>query len=140
MVDGSPPDPPLDRFGRDGARTPMQWEPEAAGGFTGGAPWLPLADPLERNVADQARDARSILGLYRDLIALRRRLGPGLRFLASAPSVLAYARGEAVVALNLGDDPAPAPPHGEILRETDSGAASDPGVIPARAGWIARAK
>ncbi|MEA2265659.1 MAG: alpha-glucosidase [Solirubrobacteraceae bacterium] len=140
MVDGSPPDPPLDRFGRDGARTPMQWEPEAAGGFTGGTPWLPLADPRERNVADQARDPRSILGLYRDLIALRRRLGPGFRFLESGPSVLAYARGEAVVALNLGDDPAPAPPHGEILRETDFGAARDPNVIPARSGWIARAK
>jgi alpha-glucosidase len=118
----------------------MQWEPEDAGGFTAGTPWLPLADPHQRNVADQARDPASILSLYRDLISLRRGLGPGLRFLETAPSVLAYERGDAIVALNLGDDPAPAPAHGEILRATHAGAAGDPAVIPPHAGWIAREK
>lgn len=52
----------------------MQWDPTPNGGFTTGAPWLPLTDPAQRNVADQARDPGSVLSLYRHLIALRRRV------------------------------------------------------------------
>ncbi|MEA2297250.1 MAG: alpha-glucosidase, partial [Solirubrobacteraceae bacterium] len=124
MADGPIPDPPLDRFGRDGARTPMQWEPGPGGGFTTGTPWLAPADPGERNVADQERDRGSVLWLYRDLIALRPQLGPGLRFLDGAETVLAYRRGEVMVALNLGDAPVRAPAHGEILLASDGGGAA----------------
>jgi glycosidase len=139
MADGPAPDPPLDRHGRDGARTPMQWEPEPAGGFTDGDPWLPLADPRRRNVADQERDPDSVLWLYRDLIALRGELGPGLRFLEADADVLAYERGELVVALNLGSRRAPAPAHGEILRRSGPrGACDDPSFLEPRAGWVAR--
>ncbi len=140
MADGPTPDPALDRAGRDGARTPMQWEPTPAGGFTPGTPWLAPADPLERNVADQEHDRGSVLHLYRDLIALRRELGPGLRFLESDAAVLAYARGDYVVALNLGPDPAPAPARGAIVLATESGEPPDATVLPARAGWVARAR
>ncbi|MCW2923717.1 MAG: glycosidase, partial [Thermoleophilia bacterium] len=61
-------------FGRDAARTPMQWSPEADGGFGSGAvePWLPLGDVAARNVADQRRDPASVLNVVRDAIALRR--------------------------------------------------------------------
>ncbi|HET7686163.1 MAG TPA: alpha-amylase family glycosyl hydrolase [Candidatus Limnocylindria bacterium] len=70
------PGPARDRAGRDAQRTPMQWT--ADGGFTNGEPWLPLTDPARRNVADQAADPRSVLSLYRRLIALRRDV-PALR-------------------------------------------------------------
>jgi hypothetical protein len=43
------------------------------------------------------------------------------------------------VALNLGDEPRPAPDHAEILLATTSGAGADPQVLPPHAGWVARA-
>ena len=91
------PDPPFDRAGRDGCRTPMQWDATASGGFTTGRPWLPLVDPATRNVADQAGDPRSLLSLYRDLIALRRtsaamRAGGHRSFFGVAPEVLCWER------------------------------------------------
>src|SRR5450755_1845887 len=59
--------------GRDGCRTPMQWNTEAHGGFTTGEPWLPLAnDYVRENVANLSADTRSVLNLYRALIELRK--------------------------------------------------------------------
>src|SRR5262249_5768497 len=61
-------------LGRDPERTPMQWDAGAHAGSTTAEPWLPLsADHRTRNVATQRDDARSMLSLYRALIALRRR-------------------------------------------------------------------
>ncbi len=59
---------------RDRARTPMQWEPSATGGFTaaGTTPWLPLGDLSTHNVADQREDPGSLLSLCRRLVAVRR--------------------------------------------------------------------
>ena len=71
--------PPRDRIGRDSFRHPMQWDGSAGGGFTSGAPWLPLDDPAARNIADQRGDPASPLSLYRELIALRRTLPRGVR-------------------------------------------------------------
>ena len=63
--------------------------------------------------------ADSVLWLYRDLIARRRALGPELRFLdARRRRARLSCAATHVVALNLGDAPAPAPPHGEILLAT----------------------
>jgi alpha-glucosidase len=60
-------------LGRDPCRTPMQWSAGLNAGFSDGEPWLPLsADRVSRNVATLDNDARSILTLYRRLIALRR--------------------------------------------------------------------
>jgi alpha-glucosidase len=62
-------------FGRDPERTPMPWDASLHGGFTAGCPWLPLnGDYLTRNVALSAAEGRSILNLYRRLIALRREI------------------------------------------------------------------
>jgi alpha-glucosidase len=72
MRDGPGHDPPYDRAGRDAHRHPMQWDPTPRGGFTTGAPWLPLVDPAERNVADQRADPDSLLSHYRQLLAWRR--------------------------------------------------------------------
>ncbi len=59
--------------GRDGCRTPMQWDAGANGGFTAGAPWLPLAeDAVHENVENLTADSHSILNLYRALINLRK--------------------------------------------------------------------
>ncbi len=80
--------------GRDPERTPMQWTPD--GGVTSADPWLPFGD-LARNVADQSRDAASLLTLYRRLIWFRRGSG-ALRFGAYAPvegtppGIFAYTR------------------------------------------------
>jgi glycosidase len=72
MRDGPGHQPPYDRAGRDAHRHPMQWDATRNGGFTTGAPWLPLVDPAERNVADQRDDPDSLLSLYRDLLGWRR--------------------------------------------------------------------
>jgi alpha-glucosidase len=97
--------------GRDGCRTPMQWNAEAHGGFTAGEPWLPLAnDYAHDNVATLAADPRSIFNLYRALITLRRTT-PALMAGSYAPvattsDLLAYKREYAgsalLIVLNLG--------------------------------------
>ena len=116
MVDAEPtslPEPPFDRAGRDGCRTPMQWDATPSGGFTSGTPWLPLVDPDIRNVEDQENDPASLLNLYRRLIAARREvpaLGRGSHrsIFGVAPDVLAWLRerdGERIlVLLNVGDE------------------------------------
>jgi alpha-glucosidase len=100
MVDADPailPDPPFDRAGRDGCRTPMQWDASPTGGFSSAGPWLPLIDPATRNVADQAADPSSLLSLYRRLITLRGessaiRRGTHRSIFEVAPEVLAWLR------------------------------------------------
>ncbi|KAF0813364.1 Oligo-1,6-glucosidase [Andreprevotia sp. IGB-42] len=60
-------------LGRDPERSPMQWSDEANAGFSGAAPWLPVApDYPSTNVAGEAAKRNSLLGLYRALLALRR--------------------------------------------------------------------
>ena len=58
---------------RDFYRTPMQWSAGAGAGFSEAEPWLPLADDYARsNVEIQRANPASLLGLYRNLIRLRR--------------------------------------------------------------------
>ncbi|WP_260926240.1 alpha-amylase family glycosyl hydrolase [Novosphingobium sp. 9] len=65
---------------RDGVRTPLPWQGEARnGGFSAGAPWLPLsAQNLARAVDGQEVDATSQLNLTRDLLSVRS-ASPALR-------------------------------------------------------------
>jgi alpha-glucosidase len=57
---------------RDPERAPMRWDGTATAGFTSGEPWLPIGENIaECNVATQRGDERSLLHLYRRLIALR---------------------------------------------------------------------
>ncbi len=100
--------------GRDGCRTPMQWDATTSAGFSTAKPWLPLADDYtHENVANLDADSRSILSLYKALIALRREL-PELMAGAYQPvaapgDILLYRREGAdaaiVIALNLGTEP-----------------------------------
>ena len=58
---------------RDNARTPMQWDDTANGGFTTGEPWLPVHDDYQTcNVRAQTADPDSVLSFYRKLAELRR--------------------------------------------------------------------
>lgn len=95
----------------------MLWLNAPNAGFTGpnATPWLPLqADWPTENAASQSARPRSILHLYRSLLALRRELpalhaGP-VSQVASEGDVLRYVRGSAgqrlQVLLNLGTEPA----------------------------------
>lgn len=59
--------------GRDGERSPMQWDSSAGAGFTRGKPWLPVnPDYPVKNVASQFDDPHSLLSFYRRLIWLRK--------------------------------------------------------------------
>ena len=61
--------------GRDPERSPMIWVNAANAGFApaGAVPWLPLMAGWEtENAASQAKDKKSMLTLYRKLLALRR--------------------------------------------------------------------
>ena len=115
-------------LGRDGARTPMQWDPSPHGGFSAVEPWLPLAEDFRsENVENERREATSIYNLHRRLIATRREQ-PALalgsyRPIAAQGDLLLYERehgGDRIlVALNLGSDPAsvsfPQPLQGRVL-------------------------
>jgi alpha-glucosidase len=58
--------------GRDGCRTPMQWDTSLNSGFSGAEPWLPLSPNASyETVTVESLDSASMLGLYRALIALR---------------------------------------------------------------------
>ena len=116
-------DPPARRasflfpwWNRDQARGPMPWRPGPGGGFSTGAPWLPLPPDAERrNVEVEAADEGSVLSHYRRLLRLRQAhpaLTVGTQELLDVgdPEVLAYRREaegrSAFVALNFASRPA----------------------------------
>jgi alpha-glucosidase len=58
--------------GRDGERTPMQWNTAANAGFSKKTPWLPVPPSYKtHNVATESKDPNSILNLYKKVLALR---------------------------------------------------------------------
>lgn len=58
---------------RDNARTPMQWNDQAHGGFTTGTPWIQANPNASRiNVEAAEKDPTSILNYYKQLISLRK--------------------------------------------------------------------
>jgi len=111
--------------GRDGCRVPLPWSGvESPFGFSppgSAAPWLPQpADWKDRTVQAQTGDPHSMLELYRSAIRIRRgqaALGDGaMRWLPSAPGVLAFARDPGFVSVtNLSSTPVDLPDHQEIL-------------------------
>jgi alpha-glucosidase len=59
--------------GRDGERTPMQWNTEPQAGFTTGNPWLPVPPSAsEKNVEVERTNPDSLLNWYRTLIHLKK--------------------------------------------------------------------
>ncbi|MGZ4481684.1 MAG: alpha-amylase family glycosyl hydrolase, partial [Gaiellales bacterium] len=137
LMDGPGADPPVDRFGRDRARHPMQWDATRSGGFSDGSPWLPVVDPAVRNVADQRRDPGSLLSFHRALLRLRRELDGPVRLLeAGADGLLMYARGTHVMALNLGSVPRRVDLPGEVVLATHPDAT--PALLAPSAGIVVR--
>jgi len=125
MVDVEvPPSRVVDPDGRDPERSPMLCTDAPGRGFCSdeAEPWLPFGDPA-LNVAAQEADPRSMLGLHRRLLALRRSsddpAAGSYSTLVAGPDVLAYRRGaDTVVALNLTDAPAVAAVSGTVLLTT----------------------
>jgi alpha-glucosidase len=59
-------------IGRDGERTPMQWNTDANAGFSKKDPWLPVPPSYKtHNVAVESKDANSVLSMYKKVLALR---------------------------------------------------------------------
>jgi alpha-glucosidase len=59
--------------GRDGERTPMQWDGSANAGFTSGTPWLPVPpNAAAINVKAEESDPNSLLAWYKALIRLKK--------------------------------------------------------------------
>ncbi|HEU0081566.1 MAG TPA: alpha-amylase family glycosyl hydrolase [Bradyrhizobium sp.] len=97
---------------RDPERVPMPWDTTKHHGFTTGEPWLPMSGIKTRSVAELQKDERSILHLYKALLALRRAT-PALRCgdyapLRSRNEILCYQRftdqEKFTIALNLTHD------------------------------------
>jgi len=60
--------------GRDGERTPMQWDASKNAGFSASSKtWLPVpSSAAQYNVAAEQKDPNSILNFYKRLLAIRR--------------------------------------------------------------------
>jgi alpha-glucosidase len=120
-------------LGRDGCRTPMQWDGSRHAGFSSAKPWLPLAEnyPVV-NAAEESEEPGSMYRLYRRLIELRKsrpslQLG-SYRPVVASGDLLLYLRerGEehTLVALNLGSEPTTLPcpagmANGRVLLSTN---------------------
>lgn len=99
--------------GRDGERTPMQWQSGPGAGFTSALnPWLPIPSSAETvNVSAQVRKTESLLEWYRSLLKLKRknasfRDGPMTVLDRDRQNVLAWLRTgkqNFVVAINMSD-------------------------------------
>ena len=92
--------------GRDGCRVPMPWQrgkPNA--GFSTAPPWLPMPEGWDQYAVDaQMGSLTSMLGFYRRLLGLRRRLAgrlpDGIEWRPAPEGVLLYQRWQLVVACN----------------------------------------
>ncbi len=105
--------------GRDGERTPMQWDPTPpqAGFSTSATTWLPVASNYKTvNVQTELADPNSLLNWHKNLIEMRRkrdavRDGGMVMLDGTNPSVLSYVRTappghhNIVVALNMTAQP-----------------------------------
>ncbi|WP_421740887.1 glycoside hydrolase family 13 protein [Cellulomonas sp.] len=126
--------------GRDGCRVPLPWAGTAAPyGFGSAGSWLPQPTAwADLTVTAQEADPASTLRLYRDLLAIRRAepaLGDGpMTWIDSVDDVLAFARGDLVCVVNLGDEPVALPTPTELLL---SSAPLEAGLLPRdTAAWL----
>jgi alpha-glucosidase len=120
-------------YGRDPARTPMQWDATPNAGFCPPdvEPWLPIPDDHgEVNAEAQRGDPTSMLSLFRRLVRLRREhtaltLGSYEEYETGASPVVAYLREHGghriLVALNFGDadERVEIPAGAKLLSSTD---------------------
>jgi oligo-1,6-glucosidase len=104
----------LAKISRDNARTPMQWDAGLNGGFTTGAPWLPVnPNHTWLNAESQVSATDSVFAHYQALIRLRHELpilrdGVFMPLMQEDPQIWAYTRtsptAELLVLANCGRD------------------------------------
>ncbi|MBR2529242.1 MAG: alpha-glucosidase [Blautia sp.] len=91
----------VEKYGRDNARTPFQWDASANAGFTEGKPWLKVnPNYVSINLKSQQEDPDSLYHFYRKLISLRRNpayqktliYGKLIPYLQDYHNVMAYFR------------------------------------------------
>src|SRR4051812_25724862 len=101
-------------LGRDGCRVPIPWDGSPYAVFSGTRPWLPVPENFQvQNVAEQHKQAGSMLELHRNLIEMRKRSRAlqcgSYRPLVATGELLLYVRQHGservMVALNLGPEP-----------------------------------
>jgi len=102
-------------IGRDGERTPMQWNTDVNAGFSKKDPWLPVPPSYKaHNVEVESKDPNSIYSTYKKVLALRHsnealREGYYTALNEDDANVMSYLRaykGSAVlVALNMSSSP-----------------------------------
>ncbi len=102
--------------GRDGERTPMQWDASSNAGFTTGTPWLPVPPSADSvNVRAEETDPDSLFAWYKALIRLKKTI-PAFEFGANImldtenTKVLSWMRRvpgapQVIVSVNFTDDP-----------------------------------
>lgn len=130
---------PQDRNGRDPFRVPMRWDDSEHWGFSTAVPWLQSAARQDVPSVDaQDADPESMLSLTRRAIAMRREMSGAAELLESAPQTIVIGRDDHVVAVNVGDELAPAVGGGQLVLEAHPGDGRDLRVIPPHGGWIAR--
>ena len=101
--------------GRDGERTPMQWNDKVNAGFSKTRPWLPVAANYRtHNVATEVKDPNSILMFYHRLLELRHTVpalleGDYVALNENDPNVMSYLRSykdkAVLVVLNMSAEP-----------------------------------
>lgn len=127
--------------GRDGCRVPLPWSGSVAPyGFSPHPvqTWLPQPGHWAgHTAAAQQTDPRSVLAMYRAALAARPRLwvdAPALRWLDTAPDVLAFARGDAQCWANTGSDNIKLPEGLSVVLASESGVG--PNLPPDTAVWL----
>lgn len=84
--------------GRDGERTPMQWDAGDNGGFSKAKPWLPVPGTARtHNVSGELKDPNSVLSFYKEILKLRHTNkelldGSYIPLNQNDPNVLSYLR------------------------------------------------
>ncbi|WP_019552220.1 glycoside hydrolase family 13 protein [Propionispira raffinosivorans] len=88
----------IQKYSRDNARTPMQWNNQKNAGFTTGKPWLPVNENYRNiNVACEQMKENSVFNYYKKLAELRKNYeallqGRYQELLKSNESIYAYLR------------------------------------------------
>jgi len=91
----------VEKYGRDNARTPFQWDDGKEAGFTTGKPWLRVNPNKDRiNLKSQRNDPQSVYQYYRKLTRLKKdpaytevlTYGELVPYLEERPHVMAYLR------------------------------------------------
>ena len=95
----------------------MQWDDSGNAGFTRAKPWLPIGDENQgRNVAAQQQDPASLLALFRRALKQRKAFAhTDYRTVRAEGDLLAYRRGDFLVALNLGPGETAIAAAGEVV-------------------------